>query len=242
LPAERVAVHFGTIVRAVTWSKGRVTVDAERRGESVRFHAPRAIVTLPLSILQLPSASPHSVRFTPDLGSKRTALTHLAFGPVIKVVMHFARPFWAELHDARYRDAAFFFAPKAAFPAFWTSLPVRSSLLVAWCAGSRVEKLAGKSEGEIVASVKESLRELFGRRNYSALLEGVFWHDWQGDPFSCGAYSYVVAQGAGARRSLARPMQDTLYFAGEACDAHGEAATVGGALRSGIRASREVLG
>ena len=99
-----------------------------------------------------------------------------------------------------------------------------------------------QSEGEIVASVKGSLRELFGRRNYSSLLEGVLWHDWQRDPFSCGAYSYVLAQGAGARRSLARPMQDTLFFAGEACDTQGEAATVGGALRSGIRAAREVLG
>ena len=90
--------------------------------------------------------------------------------------------------------------------------------------------------------MKGSLRELFGRRNYSSLLEGVFWHDWQRDPFSCGAYSYVVAQGTGARRSLARPMQDTLFFAGEACDTHGEAATVGGALRSGIGAARAVLG
>ena len=75
--------------------------------------------------------------------------------------------------------------------------PCGRKLLVAWCAGSRAEKLAGKSEGEIVASVKESLRELFGRRNYSSLLERVLWHDWQGDPFSCGAYSYVVAQGSG---------------------------------------------
>ena len=50
-------------------------VDAERRGESVRFHAPRAIVTLPLSVLQLPAASPHSVRFTPELSSKRSALS-----------------------------------------------------------------------------------------------------------------------------------------------------------------------
>ena len=65
----------------------------------MRFHAPRAIVTLPLSVLQLPAASAHSVRFTPELSSKRAALTHLAFGPVIKVVMHFSRPFWADLHD-----------------------------------------------------------------------------------------------------------------------------------------------
>ena len=242
LPPERVTLHFATKVRGVTWREGGVTVDAHRHGEPVRFRAARAIVALPLSILQLPSASPHSVRFTPELPGKRTALSQLAVGPVVRVVLHFVRPFWAELDDGRYRKAAFFFAPKAAFPTFWTSLPVRTSLLVAWCAGSRANNLAGKNEGDIIGAARASLREVFGRRNYSALLQGVFWHDWQGDPFSCGAYSYVTARGAAARRSLARPVQDTLFFAGEACDTRGEAATVGGALRSGSQAARQVLG
>jgi predicted flavoprotein YhiN len=40
---------------------------------------------------------------------------------------------------------------------------------------------------------------------------------------------------------LARSLQSTLYFAGEACDIEGEAGTVGGALASGRRAAREVL-
>jgi len=235
------AIKLGTVVRAVTWRKGHVTIEAERHGESVRLQAERTIVTLPLGVLQLPAASPNSIRFTPELRSKRTALTHLASGPVIKVAMHFVRPFWAELHGSRYRDAAFFFAPKAAFPTFWTSLPLRSSLLVAWCAGPRADKLAGKSENEIVAGVMESLRAVFGRRNYMALLEHVSWHDWQRDPFSCGAYSYVTAQGRRARGTLARPVDDTLFFSGEACDTKGEAATVGGALASGVRAAQQVL-
>ena len=155
--------------------------------------------------------------------------------------MHFARPFWADLHEHRYRKAAFFFAPKAQFPTFWTTLPLRTSLLVAWCAGPRAERLAGCSEREILASVNDSLRMVFGRLRFSSLLEHARWHDWQRDPFACGAYSYLLAGGAGARRALARPLDGTLYFAGEACDTDGEAATVGGALQSGTRAARQVL-
>jgi len=234
-------LHFDTIVRAVTWRKGHVIVDAERHGEPLRMQAARAIVTLPLSVLQLPEAAPNSIRFTPELRAKRSALMYLATGPVIKVVMSFARPFWAELHGARYRRAAFFFAPHAAFPTFWTSLPVRTSILVAWCGGSRAELLAGKGENEIVASVLDSLRAVFGRGRYASLLEGVSWHDWQRDPFSCGAYSYVLARGARARRTLAAPLEHTLFFAGEACDTKGEAATVGGALQSGARAAQQAL-
>jgi monoamine oxidase len=47
--------------------------------------------------------------------------------------------------------------------------------------------------------------------------------------------------GSVARRSLALPIDDTLFFAGEATDLEGEATTVTGALQSGIRAAREVL-
>jgi monoamine oxidase len=39
---------------------------------------------------------------------------------------------------------------------------------------------------------------------------------------------------------LAAPLEDTLFFAGEATDTEDEAATVTGALQSGERAAREV--
>jgi monoamine oxidase len=239
LPAGRATLHLDTVVRAITWRKGQVTIDAQRHGEAVRIRAARAIVTLPLGVLQ--SSAPHAVHFMPDLGSKRRAFAQLAYGPVIKVAMNFSRPFWAEIHAARYRDAAFFFAPQATFPTFWTSLPLRSSLLVAWCAGPRVEQLAGKDRKQIIAGVMDSLRAVFGKLDFSSMLEQVEWHDWQRDPFARGAYSYVLAGGGRARRHLATPIEDTLFFAGEACDTHGEAATVGGALQSGRRAAREAL-
>ena len=242
LTPECSALRLGTVVREITWRKGRVTIEAQRHGEPVRVRAARALVTLPLGVLQLPPASPGSVRFAPELRSKHRALRHLAVGPVIKVVLVFAKPFWAEVQEGRYRDAGFLFAPHAAFPTFWTSLPLRTSVLVAWAAGPNASRLAGRGKDEIIASVIDSLRALFGRRiDYSSLMESVTWHDWQRDPFACGAYSYVMARGATARRSLAQPLEDTLFFAGEAADTEGDAATVGGALQSGTRAAREIL-
>ena len=64
--------------------------------------------------------------------------------------------------------------------------------------------------------------------------------DWQADPYSRGGYSYVRVGGAGARERLGEPLEDTLFFAGEATDAD-EAGTVAGALRSGQRAARRIL-
>jgi hypothetical protein len=40
---------------------------------------------------------------------------------------------------------------------------------------------------------------------------------------------------------LARPIEKTLFFAGEATDTEGQASTLAGALASGERAAREVL-
>ena len=45
----------------------------------------------------------------------------------------------------------------------------------------------------------------------------------------------------GARQALARPVDDTLYFAGDATVTTTNPSTVHGALESGLRAAREVL-
>ena len=73
------------------------------------------------------------------------------------------------------------------------------------------------------------------------MLERAYLHDWQADPFALGAYSYVIAGGTGARKALAAPVQNTLFFAGEAADTQGESGTVAGALQSGMSAARLVL-
>ena len=87
-----------------------------------------------------------------------------------------------------------------------------------------------------------ALELLFGSDiNVAALLEAYYWHDWQQDPHARGAYSYVLVGGGGARQALAAPLEDTLFFAGEATDTTDESGTVTGALESGVRAAREVL-
>ena len=48
----------------------------------------------------------------------------------------------------------------------------------------------------------------------------------------------MLVNGEGAREELATPLDDTIFFAGEATDSE-EAGTVAGALRSGIRAARQ---
>jgi len=60
------------------------------------------------------------------------------------------------------------------------------------------------------------------------------------DPFSSGGYSYICAGGLAAPGALAAPVEDTLFFAGEATDTQGETGTVHAALQTGYRAAAEI--
>jgi monoamine oxidase len=242
LDATRVQLELATIVREVRWKRREVAIVGTRHGRPHDVVARKAIVTLPLGVLQLPAQAPNGVRFVPALDAKQEALSALAAGPVIKLLLRFSKPFWEQADDGRYADAAFFHAPRAPFPTFWTMLPLRAPLLTAWAAGPAAARLAGASDDEIVQRALDCLVTLFsGDDRCLADFAGAYLHDWQADPFACGAYSYVVAGGRNAREVLAQPLEGTLFFAGEAADVGGESGTVAGALGSARRAVEQVL-
>jgi monoamine oxidase len=241
LGREKIRMQLHTVVKEIRWKRGSVEIDAVRFDQALTIKATCAIVTLPLGVLQAPVDAPGAVRFTPGLHSKQEALQGLAFGPVLKLSLRFRKAFWEQLDGGKYADAAFFHSAATAFPTFWTSLPLRAPLLTAWIAGPKAARLSQSAMPQIVEKALESLSTVFCGQPRSELeLEGAYLHNWQTDPFARGAYSYIAVGGSGARNILAAPLEDTLFFAGEATDTENEAATVTGALQSGARAAREV--
>jgi monoamine oxidase len=229
-----------TVVREVRWSRGSVEVRAESLGHTLEMRARSAVLTLPLGVLQ-ESAGGGVVRFTPALEMKASALAGLISGPVIKLSLRFRDAFWEHLDNARYRDGAFFHAPKCRFPTIWSAVPRRAPLLQAWAGGPRAESLGSASHPELVRHALDTVEALFGKEvDAAGRLDATYAHDWQRDPLARGAYSYVAVGGGRAREDLAAPVDDTLFFAGEATDEE-EPATVTGALQSGERAAREIL-
>ena len=244
LDRDKVHVQLHTVVSAVRWKRGAVEIEGVFLGQPFEVKAPKVIVTVPIGVLQLPEGAPGAIRFTPALESKRDAIAGILSGPALKVALRFRTVFWEEFDGGRYHDASFFYSLGTPFPTFWTSMPTRSPFLNAWTGGPPAALLSEKPDEQIVEAALESLQTMFGDRlpDARALLEAAFVHNWQRDPFSYGAYSYVgVGHNDTARRSLAAPLEDTLFFAGEATDTEDEAATVTGALQSGARAAREVM-
>jgi monoamine oxidase len=156
------------------------------------------------------------------------ALDAIAMGPVIKVNLDFHEPFWP--------DNRFFRSLGAPIQVLWTRSPERDGLLVAWTGGGGVQRINGLDP---VHAAIESVRVAFPKADVEKSLRAAYVHDWQTDPFSCGAYSYLRVGGGNARHALADPIEDTLYFAGEATNDH-DMGTVNGAFESGIQSSRRI--
>jgi monoamine oxidase len=242
IESNGIRLRLGTPVRAVTWEPDEALVEAVAQGAPYRVRARRVILTLPLGVLQAAEGQPGAVRFTPALDVKREALDRLVMGDVLKVLLRFREPFWETIVGGRYRDAAFFHAQDQDFPTFWTVLPDRAPVLVAWTGGPRAERLSRMDDAQITRTALGGVEALFGAGvDPAGLLLEAHVHNWQRDPFSRGAYSYVAVGGRRARGTLAAALDNTLFFAGEATDDTGEGGTIAGALASGERAAHQVL-
>ena len=231
-------------VRTIRWSRGGVEADTASGAVS----ADRAIVTLPVGILQDESA----VRFEPELPRKRAAARLLGTGPVVKIILKFREAFW-EAKDLAARatggqdedlsNLAMWHMPGAAWPTWWTYRPIRAPVLAGWSAGPGAIRLTGRPPEALLESALLTLAASLNAeaRELGGLLEAWHVHDWPADQWSRGAYSYVRLGGEHASKDLAEAVEHRLFFAGEATDTEGQASTVAGALATGQRAAQEVL-
>jgi monoamine oxidase len=238
--AAGVQLCLSTIVRRISWRRGAVAIDAECCGKPQAIHARAVIVTLPIGVLRH-RGDDTAVAFAPRLPSaKIEALRSIEMGHAIKVVLWFRTAFWERIRSGRYRDAAFFRCERQPFPNYWTELPVRSKRVIAWVGGPRAIALSGVAEADLIERARGGFEALFNQPELARQeFEGGLMHDWSGDPFARGAYSYVAVGGGDARAALAAPVDGTLFFAGEATSTDGQGGTVNGALETGERAAAE---
>ncbi len=234
------ALQLSARVHNVAWKGGEVGVEIGVQGRLKTLRARAAIVTLPAGVLRHGGGA--EIAFDPPLPErKREALARIEMGHVVKVVLVFRSAFWERIEDERYREGAFFRAGAGMFPTYWTQLPLRGELVVAWAGGPRAVAMSGLSNAERIEAAVSGFGALF---NDPALarseLVDAMTHDWNADEFARGVYSYALVGAGNARAVLAAPENDTLFFAGEASSTDGQHGTVNGALQTGERAAAEV--
>jgi monoamine oxidase len=219
--ARDLDVRLSTEVTEIRWNPGDVLLSTSRG--SIR--AKKAIVAVPLAVLH------HGgLRITPEPTSLSAAQNAIATGNALRITFRFG--------DAKWAKAAphiSFMHGGSDFPVWWTAYPVNTPVITGWAAGPNADALAGRSESELKQIAIESLRKLLGED--PGEVEAAWVHDWSRDPLALGAYSYVRAGGVSAAEALRNPVENTIYFAGEAL-AGGHMGTVHGAIQSGIFAAK----
>ena len=239
--AAGVDVRLECVVDTVAWQRGSATVAFTTGGAKQTLRARAVLITVPVGVLRHRGGP--GLSFEPELSdAKRSALGHLEMGDVVKVVLSFRSAFWEDIAGGRYKNAAFMHRAGLPFSAFWTQIPLRVETICAWAGGTSAIALRNLSKEERIEAALDSVGKLFGEPGRArAEFASAAIHDWERDPFARGAYSYVAVHGDDARTVFGQPVDDTLFFAGEATSDDGQGGTVNGALTTGERAAREVL-
>ena len=248
LDPDRTELRLSTVAQTVDWKRGEVRVGCRGadRAPLATVTARTALITLPIAVLKA-----GMLRFDPALPAKQRALAGLETGQVFKIVLRFREAFWDDAEFLRERRGPssrdrgalnFVHGQGAEVPTWWTTLPVRSPVLVGYVGAVAAEDILAEEPPSRLERTLVALSEILAvpRRELEDQLDASASHDWHADPFALGAYSYIGVGGIGAPRALGRPVDGTLFFAGEATDGP-QIGTVAGALASGRRAAREVL-
>jgi monoamine oxidase len=249
LDPHRVMIQLKTIVTRIRWEKGSSQVSYNSGDSKQTIRARHVLVTLPLGVLKAVADETGAVHFEPELPDKTAAIAKLEMGTIVKIILRFREPFWEREQfptlekGQSLRDAGFLHTHGLPVFTWWTMLPVRSNILVGWSGGPAAQALSHRTQDEVIVQALASLSIFLGvtAESLSQKLEWSRVADWQADPFSRGAYSYTGVGGNDARAVLARPVEGTLFFAGEATH-EGQSGTVAGAISTGYRAAEEILG
>ncbi|KAI9200493.1 hypothetical protein LWI28_008966 [Acer negundo] len=239
---EELLIHFNHVVTDISYgskdsemSDNRCKVKVSTSNGS-EFSGDAVLITVPLGCLKA-----ESIKFSPSLPQwKYSAIQRLGFGVLNKVVLEFPEVFWddtvdyfgATAEETDWRGQCFM---------FWNvRKTVGAPVLIALVVGKAAIDGQNQSSCDHVNHAVTVLRKIFGEASVPDPVASVVT-DWGRDPFSYGAYSYVAIGASGEDYDiLGRPVENCLFFAGEAtCKEHPD--TVGGAMLSGLREAVRVI-
>ncbi|WP_348049632.1 NAD(P)/FAD-dependent oxidoreductase [Mucilaginibacter sp.] len=229
-------VSLSTIVKELQWEQGMVKAIA---ADGREFTAQKVIMALPLGVLQANKHDEGAIAFTPPIPEREHALQQMGMGNVIKLLLQFDEVFWEKQAikkgaKADVKEMSYLFSTET-IPTWWTQRPHTIPLLTGWLGGPAAENLKNADDEYILNLGLLSLSNIYDMpvASLRAKLTAHQVVNWPADPFIRGSYSYATIFTNEARKLLAQPVQDTIYFTGEFMYDGPEMGTVEAALASG---------
>jgi monoamine oxidase len=218
-------VALNAQVTLIDHSGKRVRIETSRGA----LIAGKVIVTVPTSLI-----ANENIRFDPPLPAKVDAARGLPLVVDDKVMLR--------LDDAQAlpKDVGLRAATMRTEMGSYHIKPFGQACVEGFFGGPFARELEDAGQGAMAEQAIDEVVAILGsdyRRKLTPLVES----RWAHDPFALGAYSAALPGHAGARAVLAAPVDNRLFFAGEATSPN-FFSTAHGARDSGERAAREVMG
>jgi monoamine oxidase len=219
--AAGIAVHRNTPVTRIDHS-----------GRMLRLETPAGTIEADRVIVAVPSTviAAEALRFVPALPAKTAAAAALPLGIADKVFLHVADPPW-EAHAHLVGN------PHHAATASYRLSPFGWPIVEAFFGGDSADAL--EHHEAAVAFAIDELVALLGsdwRKRFTPLAAT----RWRQAPWIGGSYSHARVGQVSARGRLSAPVDERIFFAGEACHPH-DFSTAHGAYETGVAAARAVL-
>ncbi len=225
--AKGLDIRLGVKVTHISYGADGVDVETS----SGTFSGKKAIVTFPLGVLKQAA-----VKFDPPLPeSKQSAIDRLDMGVLNKVYLKFSEVFW----DEEFEGISYLGEETGEWCDWLNFVPyINEPVLMAFHGGAKGYAIEELSDDAIIAGAMKTLRVIYGESIPEP--DGYLITRWGRDPLAFGSYSHIPPFASGEDYdALFEPVDDVLYFAGEATSRE-YPATVHGAYLSGVAAADEI--
>jgi len=223
-------IHFNTCVNKIEYKNEKVTVHTT---DDKKFQANKLMITVSAGVLQS-----GSIQFKPELTDHAVAIQGLGFGGVIKFLLEFKTCFWKDLDEQ-----TGFLLTDEEIPTWWTQLPAESNLLTGWLGGPNATNKIFESDASLLQTALLSLSLIFHIPSETLKEELVNFKiiNWLNQPYIKGGYSYKTLHSEQAIKILSLPVDNMIYFAGEAISKSESQGTVESALQSGYDTAKMLI-
>lgn len=236
----RVAEGYGAGIAGLAPHGARIVGDCpvsllRHDGPRLALETPRGVVQARAAVVCVPTAvlAAGALRILPELPAKLAAAEGLPLGLADKVFLRLDEP------DAFAVETMVYGASDRMATGAYHLRPLGRPVIEAFFGGAHARALEAEGPGAAAAFAIDELAGIYGtglRRRVSVLAQTA----WAADRWARGSYSHALPGRAGERAVLAAPVDDRLFFAGEACSPHAFS-TAHGAWETGERAARDVL-
>jgi monoamine oxidase len=207
----------------------------DHRGQRLRIETDKGAITADRAIVTVPSAvlATEAITFASALPDKIAAARGLPLGLADKLFLSL------ESAEEFEKETRLFGRTDRNGTGGYHLRPFGRPLIEAYFAGGLAAELEAGGDHAFFEYAVSELVGLFGN-DFSRRLKPVQVHRWANDPYALGSYSFALPGFADCRQKLAAPVDNRLFFAGEACSAH-DFSTAHGGYFTGVAAAEQVI-